>query len=330
MFQNKKHFSESDALDDCSNQFLRQYADEIQLFAEDSGLSFAEVWYIGNNDTSQIRSDISPLFSFTDDDVTRGTEKVAVLEPLREVIVKQYGGKCAYCGKAESEIAIESSPQSKRRKLELDHFLVPFSRNGQLIMGRNHFDENIPILSNCVVACPSCNSRKKDKIVTEFMKGRFDRLFEILTINAELTLKFRETFGVVEQRFDEDTTRRILLENLGIDEERIKMEFGRRYGDVTIEVSMGDEPYIIDRDIVYGRKTAIGYHFNIIWHGVDNSLDCYDLEGNLKEFNEYIKGEPSGDPFSAAKSLRDEWRKWLDENVPDDKFNDDSEDPEFE
>lgn len=62
-----------------------------------------------------------------------------------------FGGACARCGQ-------------KQGKLELDHFFIPKSRGGNLMM--RHRDGYW--VSNCLLLCRRCNSNKADKSVDDY------------------------------------------------------------------------------------------------------------------------------------------------------------------
>ena len=309
---------------DQSKKFIDSYSDEIQNLCEDIGLSFSEVWFLGSDNYSSIPSEISPIFSFEDDYVTRGDEKRAS-DPYRDYLVKFYGGKCVFCGVNEPQIKARAKKGNKRRKLELDHFLVPFSSNGQLIMGRDNYDDNIPILSNCVVACPNCNSSKGNKNVAEFLKDDHDLLFKILERNAELTLDLRQVFKS-KKAISESDSLEILLDKLEINKDEIENELERRYPGGSFQIDIDFSPIgscVIDAKEIFGHDLAIGYRFQILWHGV------LPFDGNESPtIDNYVEGIPCGDPFTAAHSLKDEWKNWLEENPVEDEDDEEYPDPD--
>ena len=47
---------------DSNELFLANYSEKIQIFAEEFGLSYGEIWYIGNKWTP-VPKDISPIYS---------------------------------------------------------------------------------------------------------------------------------------------------------------------------------------------------------------------------------------------------------------------------
>jgi hypothetical protein len=72
---------------------------------------------------------------------------------LREYLLEQWHGTCAYCGRSEG-------------RMEIDH-LVPRSKGGTNSLG------------NFVLACATCNGKKTNQAVDEFLKDRPTLLMHI-------------------------------------------------------------------------------------------------------------------------------------------------------
>jgi hypothetical protein len=49
---------------DQNERFIAEHGEGIELLCARTGLSFAEVWYLGNATVSKLPAEISPIFSF--------------------------------------------------------------------------------------------------------------------------------------------------------------------------------------------------------------------------------------------------------------------------
>jgi 5-methylcytosine-specific restriction endonuclease McrA len=70
-------------------------------------------------------------------------ERCLVTERDWRRLVTRYGGRCAYCG-------------TKSQRLEREH-IIPLARGGRHSIG------------NLLPSCPPCNSRKRTKLLIEFL-----------------------------------------------------------------------------------------------------------------------------------------------------------------